>query len=731
MHSSLGINSVSLFIACFILASLPALPQDGKSSVAPYGSVTGELTYREKIFLHCDRKLSLTGEMIRFKGYCVHRLNNTPVDLSKVLYVEILNDHNKSILSEKIGLSGGTGHGSIYIPRTVQTGTYYIRAYTRWMSNFDPDDYFLEKIYIVNPFLPLETIPEHPGSAREYNIRFYAQNNQLADGRKNEIAFHAVDQACNPMNLTGWLVGGSGDTLSSFSTYRHGFGLISFVPHSIDHYHIILVDPSGSRREIPLGIPVTRAPQQELSGQMNVVEHEKKLNVSIQQDQTVYGTRDKVNITIRTTGTGGRPVKGNMSISVYKSDERANIHHKNIYQYLNHTSFLPGSSMLPDDQLPFSDYDSETWRKIFGIIYSSSERITADENTPGTGELFLPETRGLMVGGTIFNNRNGNPEPGVGIYLAMPGNTIQLYNVRSGKDGRFFIQLLEQHSSKEIIVMPENDPEKYRIVLDNEFSDKFCTIDPVLFRPDEQMVSYIEELMLNLQINDAFSVNAAANQDHSSDDSPAMFGDPFETVLLEDYIKLPAVEELFIELVKTVTIRRRRDNYLLSVIHPETSLILQGEPVVLLDGVPVPDINPLIMYMDPIDIEKIEVFPGPFIQGDKLYYSLIDIITKQADYGHFELPAGALREPFDFLQYPDSFLAPDYSVIHDSSLITPDFRNLLYWNPEVITDENGTAHVSFYTSDAISEYRMVVQGLTGDGLAGCAEATLSVKETEE
>ena len=58
----------------------------------------------------------------------------------------------------------------------------------------------------------------------------------------------------------------------------------------------------------------------------------------------------------------------------------------------------------------------------------------------------------------------------------------------------------------------------------------------------------------------------------------------------------------------------------------------------------------------------------------------------------------------------------------------PDFRNLLYWNPEVTTSATGAANLSFYTSDQAGRYLVVVQGLTKAGLAGSSTQILEVKQ---
>ncbi len=61
------------------------------------------------------------------------------------------------------------------------------------------------------------------------------------------------------------------------------------------------------------------------------------------------------------------------------------------------------------------------------------------------------------------------------------------------------------------------------------------------------------------------------------------------------------------------------------------------------------------------------------------------------------------------------FSSPDYSGISQKESRIPDFRNTLYWNPDVRTDAKGRAAVEFYTSDEPGDYKILVEGYSSDG----------------
>ncbi len=71
------------------------------------------------------------------------------------------------------------------------------------------------------------------------------------------------------------------------------------------------------------------------------------------------------------------------------------------------------------------------------------------------------------------------------------------------------------------------------------------------------------------------------------------------------------------------------------------------------------------------------------------------------------------------------FYSPAYNT-PNSNADFPDIRNTLYWNPSITTDISSVAHVSFYTSDVHADYRIVVEGISSDGVPGTGYFKISV-----
>src|SRR5690606_3507190 len=105
----------------------------------------------EKVYLHFDKPYYAVGDTIWFKSYLTshHQLSN----LSKVVYIEVLNSRDSLMKTSMIPSNNGTGNGSLVLdPLIYKQGNYRIRAYTKYMMNFDPD-YFFNKNIIIGDVL--------------------------------------------------------------------------------------------------------------------------------------------------------------------------------------------------------------------------------------------------------------------------------------------------------------------------------------------------------------------------------------------------------------------------------------------------------------------------------------------------------------------------------------------------------------------------------------------------
>ena len=103
---------------------------------------------QEKVHLHLDKPYYAIGDNVWFKAYVVNAENHQLSDLSKILYVELINEKDSVKQSLSLPLVSGLTSGDFTLTDSLREGNYRIRAYTTWMRNFG-EEYFFDKTILI------------------------------------------------------------------------------------------------------------------------------------------------------------------------------------------------------------------------------------------------------------------------------------------------------------------------------------------------------------------------------------------------------------------------------------------------------------------------------------------------------------------------------------------------------------------------------------------------------
>jgi hypothetical protein len=207
---------------------------------------------QEKIFVHTNKDYFVSGEILWFRVFYVDALSQKPITLSKIGYIELLDQNNHPVLQQKISLKPAESHGSLIIPHTVPSGIYRFRAYTNWMKNFGPDLYFEKTIRIVNTknLEPDSTI----GKTKLYDVQFFPEGGNLVQGIESRVAFRVTDSYGRGQMFNGTLIGSDHDTILKFHPAQMGIGHFDFLPAAGENYKAVINFPNGDQfvKELPV-----------------------------------------------------------------------------------------------------------------------------------------------------------------------------------------------------------------------------------------------------------------------------------------------------------------------------------------------------------------------------------------------------------------------------------------------------------------------------------------------
>ena len=170
------------------------------------------------------------------------------------------------------------------------------------------------------------------------------------------------------------------------------------------------------------------------------------------------------------------------------------------------------------------------------------------------------------------------------------------------------------------------------------------------------------------------------------------------------------------------------------VLRGSSSLIGQANPLIIIDGYMADNVQ--LSELNPQDINSITVLKGAkagALYGSRAANGVLLINTKTGTYYPQNYDAKVQDNYATYYIAPrkfatcKEFYSPVYMVKSPEEERT-DFRETVYWNPLVSTNRNGEAKVSFYTSDAITAFRITAEGISTTGLPGREEEVYTVNQ---
>jgi len=104
----------------------------------------------------------------------------------------------------------------------------------------------------------------------------------------------------------------------------------------------------------------------------------------------------------------------------------------------------------------------------------------------------------------------------------------------------------------------------------------------------------------------------------------------------------------------------------------------------------------------------------------------IEITTRSGNGpGIHNTPGTYLYKPLPF-SLPRQFYTPKYTVINKNHP-AKDLRSTIFWKPDLVTDKDGNASVSFYSADKTGSYTIISEGTDLDGHIGSFRSKIHIR----
>ena len=360
------------------------------------------------------------------------------------------------------------------------------------------------------------------------------------------------------------------------------------------------------------------------------------------------------------------------------------------------------------------------------------EKPAADEELTGayTGDStrdfqvnFLPDKYGPSLSGSlVYPGGSDLSSSETRIHFTLMGDNPGYLVCRPDASGRFAVALPFLSGNLELFVQPENiDGNTVEVRVDREFDQRQLSLPVLAFDLSEQDREAATIMARNVQLSNIYEDAVPVVDKDSAANEIHFYGSPTLSVDLDRYVLLPTLEEVFLNLVPSVTpvTRRKRNSLQIDTENPTLALF---SPLVMVDQVPVFDIDKF-MSVAPSKIKSIDVIEDVYVKGNLRFGGLINLLSRDGDMAGIDLP--------------DNSFFIDYQAIHPPAKTgmegivesegMPDTRNTLLWLPDMVLEEDNPFTLSFTTPMYPGEYVVLFRGQGPGGESIVAETTFEVK----
>jgi hypothetical protein len=210
----------------FLLTGIGAAAQNIDSTIARYANEYGQ----ERTYLQYDKSAYAPGETIWFKAYLMKGV--APADESKTFYTDWTDDAGKLLLHSVGPLVDATSNGQFDIPADYTGKFIHVKAYTRWMLNFDSAFLYEKDIRIITK----NNTTAVTKNSITPELQFFPEGGDAVVGIANKIAFKVNDQWGKPVKIKGIIQNNTGEKIDSLRPTHDGMGYFFILPKPGESY---------------------------------------------------------------------------------------------------------------------------------------------------------------------------------------------------------------------------------------------------------------------------------------------------------------------------------------------------------------------------------------------------------------------------------------------------------------------------------------------------------------
>ncbi len=722
----------------------------------------------ESIYLQTSKDIYETQENLWFKAYILDSKNLTPSDESNILFVQLLNNENDTpVWEEKYEIENGFVNGHLFLQDTLKPGTYTLAAYSANSFYKDAD--------ALNAVRKIKVLKNIADKAPQTNLKkqdriaqfiTFPEGGNLVNGIESRLAFKAVNSKGQPVKVTGVLYEND-KPLNHFKSTHLGMGSFVFVPDTSKSYYIKLSkkgaqDPYSipkiysqgkvmrlisqtkdnlmlkvsqspnlkketvhirvqSRgvayniatavleKSLKIKVPIHDLPQgiaevtlfnknfEPVCERLIYVNSDKKLNIKTTLLKSEYRTRDKGTLKLQVTDEHGNPVIAHLSLSIFDKLYKNKQDSKTIESHYLLSTQLKGKLYNPAYYFDELNKDRKENLDLLLLTQGWRRYVWSESNLEALKhkkQVIFETITGKAINKEKHKKKNSK-QLGVPVInvsnseLKNPSQFILLDTLGRFEVTPSHLKLGEQNYVYfKLMIAPEK---KYLYSINNNWFSSINTIrktKPIHypdFTPKNPEEENLIPFKLYADIKELDEVVLKTKKPRISRDKYLGRLDSILSLEIVDWIAEPCG-----------TLNCPFHPYM-----PGNKLPVEGQTYSKY-------VSTYYVNNKPREIRETVVYKKPKIT-DEYLMARFNLIRIKGYYGKREF----------------------YQPVYDKETVKdpfPDYRNTLFWKPDIITNEKGEAFIEFYCSDINTTFLGEIEGVSGDGLLGTTHFEFAVRK---
>jgi hypothetical protein len=482
-----------------------------------------------------------------------------------------------------------------------------------------------------------------------------------------------------------------------------------------------------------------------------------RLTIETSLNKAVYEKRDKIQLGIKATTESNIGVKSQHSVMVMEKSRIVNATTRGtILSY-----FLLNSDLRGAVESPHLYFETDTDLDIDDLMLTQGWRNY--KYTEPVGRLPYKLEKGISVSGVVNVKDRKLKNKTVDFLFMTFDDNKNVYTSKIKVPGSFSFQLGDMYGDSEtILIQPTGIEEKQiskftialntkaeepfnfkvenkliaadsiqnRIVTDNrknkQFEDKYYT--------DMQGVNALEEVLVN-----AYKMTPKRKEMFEKYGEPDVVIDGKEIAAISNKSATGLYSILLAFRDKVQIVRDSLGNFAAE----STNSGKYHTNLVIVDGIPVRETEyGSLQFIEQNEVTSFEIIDNPknfrslyanvkntvTPYGD-LPGSIIAIYTKNGRglYGALKKSNTIKLNTISVFSVQKEFYSPKYDTEVEFYIKQPDLRSTVYWNPNIVTTDKGESSISYFHSDDIGDFVIVLESITTDGKIGYKEINYKVR----